>query len=649
VQQGALGRKIGVDSAPRRILPAPMASRPPDPTASLAVALAHARNLLVDRPDLALAQVHEILVVAPRNASALMIAGEARRARGEGEAATAAFRAAVAADPKSAEAWRALGDQLHLGEDEAGGDAAYLAALRASTNDPALLEAADALARNELSRAEPILRARLKERPTDIGAIRMLAELAGRIGRNKDAETLLRRALELAPGFAAARHNLAIALHRQGRSDEAIGQIDQLLSMEPGHPSYINLKAAALARLGDYEPSIALYREVLTSYPNQPKVWMSLGHSLKTIGRQDESIQAYRRCLDLQPTLGEAWWSLANLKTLRFTDADLAAMRAALAAPGLGDEDRFHLEFALGKAEEDAGRYAPSFAHYTEANRQRRALIDYDANELTAVVDRQRNLFTSEFFAQRTGWGGQADDPIFVVSLPRSGSTLIEQILASHSQVEGTTELPDIAALATRVGMHNIAALGPDDARALGEEYLARTRIQRKTDRPHFVDKMPNNWAHVGFIKLILPNATIIDARRHPIGCCFSNFKQHFARGQTFTYDLVEIARYYRDYVGLMDHFDMVLPGHVHRVFYEAMVEETEVQVRVLLDHARLPFEPATLRFHETERAVRTASSEQVRRPIFREGMEQWRLFEPWLQPLRDALGPIVHTYPHQA
>ena len=625
-----------------------MASRA-DPTGNLETALAHARRLLDGQPDLALAQAREILRVVPRSAAALMIAGTAHRMRGEGDLAAAAFRAATAADPNSAEAWRALGDQLHLGEDERGGDAAYLAALRASTRDPALLQAADALARNDLAEAEPILRARLKDAPTDIGAIRMLAELAGRIGRYKDAESLLRRALELAPGFAGARHNLALALHRQGRSKEAIGEIDQLLIDEPGHPSYINLKAAALARLGDYEPSIALYNQVLVHYPKQPKVWMSLGHSLKTVGRQEESIQAYRRGLEFQPTLGEAWWSLANLKTFRFTDADRAAMRAALDAPDLNAEDRFHLQFALGKAEEDAGAYAAAFAYYADANRGRRALIGYDADELAQSVDRQVALFTPEYFAAREGWGASSEEPIFVVSLPRSGSTLVEQILASHSQVEGTAELSDIATLAARVGVSNMAALDADAARALGEEYLDRTRIQRKTDRPRFVDKMPNNWAHVGFIKTILPNATIIDARRHPLACCFSNFKQHFAKGQTFTYDLTDIGRYYADYVRLMDHFDAVLPGHIHRVFYEAMVADTEAEVRALLAHARLPFEESCLRFHETERAVRTASSEQVRQPIFKDGVEQWRHFDPWLDPLRGALGGLVGAYPHQA
>ncbi len=619
------------------------------PTGTLETALAHARRLLATEPQLALAQAREILRVIPHNAEAHLLAGEAHRAAGKPAEALAAFRAAVAADRGLTRAWRALGDQLYLQGDEAAAGTAHLAALRASTADPELLAAADALGRDDLATAEHTLRERLKRTPTDIGAIRMLAELAGRIGRNKDAETLLRRALELAPGFAAARHNLAIAIHRQGRSAEAIAEIDRLLEAEPRHPSYLNLKAAALARLGDYAPAIALYRRVLADYPRQPKVWMSLGHALKTIGKPEDSVDAYRRALDLQPTLGEAWWSLANLKTFRFAADDIGAMRTAAERPGLGEEDRFHLDFALGKAEEDGGAFDRAFAHYAAGNRRRRTLIDYDPTELTASVDRQCTLYSAGFSAERQGWGCAAADPIFVVSLPRSGSTLIEQILASHSQVEGTTELPDIAILAARVGLDRIASLSADDARALGQEYLDRTRIQRKTDRPRFVDKMPNNWLHAGFIRLILPNATIVDARRHPLGCCFSNFKQHFARGQVFTYDLDDLGRYYRDYLRLMAHMDQVLPGSVHHVFYEAMVDDTEAQIRALLDHAHLPFEPACLHFHQTERAVRTASSEQVRQPIFRDGIDQWRNFEQWLGPLAAALGGADRSYPFRA
>jgi tetratricopeptide (TPR) repeat protein len=596
-----------------------MASRPAEPTGSIDTALAHTRRLIAERPDLAIEQAREILRVVPGSTDA---------------------RALLA------EAWRTHGDLLHLAGDETAGDAAHLNALAASTTDPVLLQAADALARNDLPVTERLLRDRLKAQPTDIGAIRMLAELAGRIGRYRDAETLLRRAIELAPNFRAARQNLALALHRQTRSVEALVEIDGLLADEPDNPSFLNLKAAALSRLGDYAPAIDIYGRVLKAFPRQPKVWMSMGHALKTVGRREESIAAYRASLDLMPTLGETWWSLANLKTYRFTDDDLAAMRAALARLDLGDEDRFHLEFALGKAEEDRGHFAASFAHYVEGNRRRREAIDYSAEDLHAEVERKRGLYTADFFAKRAGWGCPAADPIFIVSLPRSGSTLIEQILASHSQVEGTMELPDMPALANRAASQGIATLTEDQVRALGEEYLERTRIQRKTARPFFIDKLPNNWAHVGFIRLILPGATIIDARRHPIGCCLSNFKQHFAHGQAFTYDLTDIGRYYTDYAALMRHYDGVLPGHVHRVFYEAMVDDTEAEVRALLTHAGLEFEPACLRFHETERAVRTASSEQVRQPIFRDGVEQWRHFAPWLGPLEEAVRGEWEAYP---
>ncbi|HYN46371.1 MAG TPA: sulfotransferase, partial [Allosphingosinicella sp.] len=289
--------------------------------------------------------------------------------------------------------------------------------------------------------------------------------------------------------------------------------------------------------------------------------------------------------------------------------------------------------------------------HYAEGNRLRRAAIDYDPEEIGAHVRRSIALFTPEFFSSRAGQGCSAPDPIFILGMPRAGSTLIEQILASHERIEGTMELPDIPALAKKLGARKskselsaypecLADLGADELRALGEEYLEATRIHRKTDRPFFIDKMPNNWAHVGLIRLILPNAKIIDARRHPLGCCFSNFKQHFARGQGFSYDLAELGRYYRDYVDLMAHFDAVQPGRVHRVAYEAMVDDPESQVRLMLGHLGLPFDPACLRFHENERAVRTASSEQVRRPINREGIEAWRAYEPWLRPLKDALGP---------
>ena len=623
-----------------------MASRADPQTNSLAAALAHAERLLVRAPALALEQAQEILKAAPGNAPTLLLAGRAHHIMGDEAGAISSFHAATAADPKSAAAWQALGDALHAMGDAAAADRAHLRAMQAGAVDPALLVAGEALAANDLPRAEAALRARLRGQPSDIAAIRMLAEVAGRVGRNRDAETLLRRTLELAPGFTAARHNLALLLHRHGHPAGALDQIDRLLAVEPANASYAILRAAILGRLGDYEAAIDAYRAILHLYPRQAKVWMSLGHALKTVGRQGDSIAAYRRSLELEPTLGSSWWSLANLKTFRFAPDDAAAMRAALGLPGIGEEDRYQLEFALGKAEEDAGRWADSFVHYAEANRGRRAMLDYDPAHVTAIVDRQRATLDADFFAARAGWGCPAEDPIFVVSLPRSGSTLIEQILASHSCVEGTMELPDIGMIAGRLGPGGIAELTAGEARAMGEEYLARTAVQRKSGRPRFIDKMPNNWTYLALIQLILPNAAIVDARRHPLGCGWSLFKQHFARGQSFAYDLGEIGRYYRDYVRALDHVDRALPGRVHRVFYERMVEDTETEVRALLTAIGLPFEDACLRFHETERAVRTASSEQVRRPIFREGLDQWRNFEPWLGPLADALGPVLTHYP---
>ena len=520
-------------------------------------------------------------------------------------------------------------------------------AISAGLNNPRLIEAALALHDNRLSEAEPLLRAHLKADPFDVAAIRMLAELAGRIGRYKDAETLLRRALELAPEFGAARANLATCLYRQNRPDEAIAELDLVLVDDPENVGHANLKAAALGRIGGFDEAIALYETVLAAAPHQPKVWMSYGHMLKTVGRQEDGIAAYRRALAIAPALGEVWWSLANLKTVKFTPEDVAAMQAALARSDISDEDRFHLDFALGKAFEDVRDHAAAFAHYNAGNALRRQSIVYDADETAAFVDRSIALYTRNFFAARAGQGCEAPDPIFILGMPRAGSTLVEQILASHSLVEGTSELPDIPALARTEGYpESVAGLDAQALRTLGERYLERTRIQRKTDKPFFIDKLPNNWAHTPFIHLILPNAKIIDARRHPLGCCFSNFKQHFARGQAFSYSLDDMGRYYADYVRLMAHVDDMLPGRVYRVFYEAMVDDTEGQVRALLAACGLEFEESCLRFHETERAVRTASSEQVRRPIFRDGTEGWQGFEPWLDPLKQALGNTLSSYP---
>ena len=529
--------------------------------------------------------------------------------------------------------------------------------IQCSTRDPLLLQAAVAMVANDIPTAESILKTHLGKAPTDVPAIRMLAEVAVRCGRNDDGEKLLQRALELAPGFAAARYNYATLLHRSNKSSRALDEMEHLLASDPRSPSYRNMTAVILSRVGEYQRSSALYDQLLKEYPANAKIWLSYGHVLKTEGRLDDCIEAYRKCIDRDPEFGEAYWSLANLKTYRFTQTDLSTMHDKLGDPNLNALNRTHFQFALGKAAEDDGDYARSFEHYAQGNALHRADNPYNAPKNTARVKHLKQSFSADFFRERAGSGCDTAAPIFILGMPRSGSTLLEQILSSHSAVEGTTELPDIISMAMELREEAdtdeivayaqvLAGKNAEDYRSLGEQYIERTRIHRKTDRPFFIDKMPNNFLHVGMIHLLLPNAKIIDARRHPLGCCFSNFKQYYARGQNFSYSLSDVGHFYRDYVELMAHYDEVLPGRVHRVIYEENVEDTETEVRKLLDYCGLDFEPACLRFFENQRPVRTASSEQVRQPIYREGVEQWQHYEQWLAPLKVALTEVLELYP---
>ena len=661
------------------------------PVASLDVAIAHADRLLLSDPALAEQQAREILKVVADFPPAQIVLAKARAAggrtdealamladlarnhprwptppfeaalllarMGRGDDAIRSLKATLAIDPRQPAAWLALSDHLSATGDLAGAEAAFSQHLLQATADPELMAAGAALAENRIPDAEQRLRARLQRQPTDVVAIRMLAEVAARIGRLPDAERLLQRCLELAPNFHAARQNLAMVLHRANKPREALAQVDAMLRADPRNPNARNLKAVVLCRVGDYGPAIELYDEILKEYPSQGRIWLSLGHALKTAGQRDRAIAAYRRSIELDPGFGEAWWSLANLKTFRFSTEDVDAMRRQLLRTDLDPEQHAQFEFALGKALEDAGDHAASFRHYESGNARRRARLPYRAADATSRVRRSTELFTAEFLAQREGWGCDAPDPIFIVGLPRSGSTLIEQILSSHPAVEGTMELPEVISLTHELrreaadgqgkAYHDVLS-GLDAARfrALGEQYLENTRVHRKRGAPFFIDKMPNNFLHVGLIHLMLPRARIVDARRHPLACCFSGYKQYFARGQNFSYGLDDIGRYYRDYVALMAHFDQVLPGRVHRVVYEDMVQDTEAQVRRLLDYCGLPFDAQCLRFFENDRPVRTASSEQVRQPIYRDGVDHWRHYEPWLGPLKAALGDVLEHYP---
>ncbi|PZN95913.1 MAG: hypothetical protein DCF31_05090 [Alphaproteobacteria bacterium] len=658
----------------------------------LDAALQAATALLADQPAAALDAAEAILTAAPGLPPAELLAGQALRRLGRADAALARLAALARSQPRvpavtwelaqaASEAgdtlaaiaalerltgqlpavaggWFLLGKELRkAGRAEASWHA-ELAGVQASARDPRLLEAAAAMNDGQLDAAAAMVEAVLAKAPEDAPACRLLGEIAWRRGDMTEALSLVGRAVAAAPGFDMAREFLVRLLLQSNRLTEALEHARLLGDSPAANPGYELVMASVLVRLGDQQGASAIYERLLEAHPDQPQVWQNLGHVHKTLGRQDDAVRAYRAAVTRLPTMGEAWWSLANLKTVRLDSDDIAAMQRALADGGAArEEDIFHLHFSLGKALEDAGAYAASFDHYDRGNRLRRALIRHDPEAFSAEVAATARVFTASFLAGVGDGGCPAPDPIFIVGLPRSGSTLVEQILASHSQVEGTMELPDMMMIASRLQGRvddgefadfgaMAAALTPADRTRLGEEYLERTRVHRRSDRPLFIDKMPNNWQHVGLIRLILPNARIIDARRHPMSCCFSGWKQHFARGQSFSYDLAELGRYYRDYVGLMAAFDVAAPGAVHRVIYEDMVDQTEREIRRLLDYLGLAFEPACLEFYKNDRAVRTASSEQVRQPIFTDGIEQWKHYAQWLDPLVAALGPVLPAYP---
>jgi tetratricopeptide (TPR) repeat protein len=569
-------------------------------------------------------------------------------------AALARASSAAAAGPANPEVYRLLASSLRcLGRtDEAA--RADLAGVKASAADPEVAQAGKAILRSDLPTAERLCRAVLQRRPNDVSATRMLGEVALGVGALRDAEALFRRTLELAPALEYARLNLAEVLLQQSRPADALAELDQLGSKFAGYSETKTYRASALGLLGEYGRAIEVYREIVAAEPDNLQAWTSLAFQLKTIGEPEAAVEACRSALKANPADGEAWWMLADMKTHAFSDADIAALEAAIADPKASDDDRLRLHMALGKALEDRQNYDRSFEHYRTGNAVRAAQRPYDPAHLAQVIDRMEKLLTADFFAARAGGGDPALDPIFILGLPRSGSTLVEQILASHPLIDGTAELSDLHSLAGslevgpqfrgpwRAYPDILAELSPERLADLGGQYLDSTRVQRKTDRPLFVDKMPNNWVHVGFIQLILPNAKIIDARRHPLACGFSNFKQFYARGHEFSYDLGTIAEYYRQYQRLMAHFDQVLPGRVLRVIHEDVVADPETQIRRMLDYIGVPFDEACVRFHDTKRSVRSASAEQVRRPIQADATELWRAYEAHLGPLKTALGPTL-------
>ncbi|MCH8303253.1 MAG: sulfotransferase [Proteobacteria bacterium] len=658
-------------------------------TDDLATALRHAASLLDGDPALAEQQALEILDPYPNDVNGLTLLGAARRlqrkfesaletlekaikhdpglglarqeigitllAVGRGAEAVSHLRKAVKLLPESPVAWKALAEALTAQGEAAEARKARRCLLAVTVKNPELLKAADFLYEGRLAKAEAVCRDVLKNDPIDVSAIRMLADIGIRLRQYGDSQKLLERCLELAPDFHLARNDYANVLSKRQQYEASLAELKKLLAVEPDNPNHLLLKASVLVQIAEFESAIKIYDQVLEHYPRQPRSHLSKGHALKTLGRHSEGIEAYRTAISHAPELGEAYWSLANLKTFRFDEEEISAMRRQVKDGTKNIEDYYHLCFALGKALEDREQYDESFHCYRRGNAVRKKTVQWDGKAHHDNMQRLIAFFDAGFFASRDCQGAQHSDPIFIVGLPRAGSTLLEQILASHSQVEGTMELPDIISIARRLSGKKrrfdesrypdvLAEFAPAQLTELGEEYMERTRIQRR-GAPFFIDKMPNNFSHIGLIHLMLPNAKIIDARRHPLACCFSGFKQLFASGQNFTYDLTDIGQYYRNYVALMDHWDQVLAGRVLRMEYETVVADTEFQVRRLLDHCGLPFEQECLRFYETKRAVRTASSEQVRQPIYGGAVEQWRHYLAHLDPLIEALGPVVDEY----
>jgi tetratricopeptide (TPR) repeat protein len=613
--------------------------------------LAVSQRFLQRIPD-ALATLARLEKVQPNYSRLFQERGHCYVALRSAEPAIDAFLRAVNLNPALPASWKVLKSLFHMtrqaqNEEMATRHLDTLAGLPVE-----VVTASSMFSDGDIVEAERLIRHFLLTHGNHIEAMRLLAKIGVKLEVLDDAELLLESVLLLAPDYHAARYDYAYVLMERHKHVKAIEELDKLLAIAPQDRSYRTAYATALVGIGAQEKGIARYRELLLETPRAHDVHLSVAHALKTIGRQAEAIESYRTAAAIRPNYGDAYWSLANLKTYSFSDEELSRMRAEESSDNTDLTDRYHLCFALGKALEDRGDYEDSFKYYSRGNALKKSQSRYRAEFIERMVQLQSLVCTEEFFKARVGVGCQSAEPIFIIGLPRSGSTLLEQILASHSQVEGTMELPEIPRLSQELQgressdanpryptiMRDLAAA---DFQSLGEKYLAETRIYR-TGKPRFIDKMPNNFRHIGLIHLILPNAKIIDARREPLACCFSNFKQLFAKGQEFTYSLEDIGRYYRSYVQLMQHWDAVLPGKILRVQHEEVVADLEGNVRRILEFCGLPFEPQCVEFYKTERSVRTASSEQVRQPIFKEGLDQWRHFDPWLGPLKEALGDLA-------
>ena len=641
-------------------------------------------KIVAKRFDEALRSLAPILETAPEDPDALYMNAVCHRYQGDCEAALGVLGRLKSLHPEHGRAYQEEG---HNYRDLGRPDDALLAYSRACRFNPALeaswrgqftilssrglhaqaeqvkaqlerlgslprslLAVTDLIAQGRILKAEDICRQFLKKVPDHVEGMRLLASIGSRLGVLDDAEFLLESAAKLAPDNIQVRIDYIQVLRKRQKFERACEEAQRLLETSPDNPQFLSLYAIESMQTGDYETALEVFDDVLEKMPRDPGTLTSKGHALKTRGDYDAAVETYRAALASQPGHGEAYYSLANLKVYSFSASEVSAMEEQVQETSdLPYMDRVYLHFALGKAYEDQENFEKSFKCYARGNELKKAQSRYDADQMTEDLAAQQEVCTAEFFAARAGYGEDAPDPVFILGLPRAGSTLLEQILSSHSQVDGTLELPNILSLSQRLRRlgrggdnkpypENLAELSREDCTRFGQEFMRDTRIHRQ-GAPFFIDKMPNNFRHIGLIKLILPNAKIIDARRHPMACCFSGYKQLFAEGQEFTYSLEDIGQYYRDYVQLMDHWDKVLPGFVLRVMNEDVVEDLEAQVRGILEFCNLPFEEACLEFHRTRRNIRTPSSEQVRQPVNRSGLEYWLNYEPWLEPLKDRLG----------
>ncbi len=604
----------------------------------------------------ALATLEKLKSLVPEHSRAFQETGHVYRAMNNAGAALNAFSRATQINPALAASFRAqidiltATDRSHL----TGQLKQQLESLEALPKP--LVAVTDLIAQGKLIKAEQLCKAFMQKVPRNIEGMRLLADIGSRLGVLEDAEFLLESAVEFAPDHTKARIDYIQVLRKRQNYQESLRQAKLLLDTDPSNPQFQSVFAVESMQSGDYDTALSMFESILEILPEDPVTLTSRGHALKTQGQTEDAIDSYRRAIKKYAAHGEAYYSLANLKLFSFSDEEIQAMEAQESNLGISHQSRIYLNFALGKAYEDKGLFDKAFMFYERGNAFKKSQSRYKASDLTAEFKAQTEVFDDAFIASHANTGFTSPDPIFIVGLPRSGSTLLEQILASHSQVDGTMELPNMLALAQKLRRGErmsavnhypgiLKELPAEQFLEFGEKFIDETRVHRGS-APFFIDKMPNNFRHVGLIKLMLPNAKIIDARRHPMGSCFSGFKQLFAEGQEFTYGLEEVGTYYRDYVELMDHWDKVLPGQVLRVQYEEVVADLDTQVRRILDYCGLEFEESCINFHETDRSVRTPSSEQVRQPIYQSGIEQWKNFESNLDPLKQALGPILERYP---